>query len=331
MTKRRRAVVIAGVVVLGAMGLWFGGLKNGDQADGLTAAGTVEATEARLGFQAAGRIDSVAVREGDHVTAGAVLAVLDGEEWRARRAQAAAQVAAARALLREMERGFRREEIAQVRAARDAARQRLADAERDLARTERLYQGGAVSREAYDKAALAVEVATSQHAQADEQLKLTEAGPRPERIEAQRAQLAQAQGARDATEAALANTRVAAPFDGVVTVRHHEPGEIVAPGIAVLTIMNPADRWVRIYVKENRIGAVRLGSPATITSDTYPGREYEGEVVFIASEAEFTPKSVQTTEERVKLVFAVKVRIVGDPGQELKPGMPADVRLQLAP
>jgi HlyD family secretion protein len=331
MTRQRRVALIAGVAVVLALVVWFGFLRGGGARDALTASGTVEATEARLGFQAAGRLERVLAREGDRVRLGDTLALLDAAESRARRDQAAAQVSAAQALLRELERGFRSEEIAQARAAWDAARQRLEDAERDLARTRRLHEGGAVSREVYDKAALALDVAVSQHAQAAEQLKLMEAGPRRERVDAQRAQLAQAEGALRALEAALANTVVVAPFDGVVTVRHHEPGEIMAPGTAVLTVMNPDDRWVRIYVKEDRVGAVRLGTLATITSDTYPGREYTGEVAFIASEVEFTPKSVQTTEERVKLVFAVKLRVVGDTAQELKPGMPADVRLTLAP
>ncbi|HEY0970214.1 MAG TPA: HlyD family efflux transporter periplasmic adaptor subunit, partial [Gemmatimonadales bacterium] len=112
---------------------------------------------------------------------------------------------------------------------------------------------------------------------------------------------------------------------------HREAGEVVPAGSPVLTIMNPDDRWVRIYVPENRLAAVRLGMPATISSDTYPGESYPGEVTFIASEAEFTPKTVQTTEERVKFVFAVKVRITGDARGDLKPGMPADVRLDLEP
>ncbi|HEX9944680.1 MAG TPA: HlyD family efflux transporter periplasmic adaptor subunit, partial [Thermoanaerobaculia bacterium] len=123
------------------------------------------------------------------------------------------------------------------------------------------------------------------------------------------------------------NLAVTAPFDGLVTVRHRQPGEIVPAGSPVLTLIDPADRWVRIYIKEDRVGSVRLGSRAAISSDTYPGKTYTGEVAFIASEAEFTPKNVQTTEERVKLVYAVKVRILGDPGYELKPGLPADVRL----
>jgi HlyD family secretion protein len=247
----------------------------------------------------------------------------------ARREQAVAQVEAVRAALEELEGGFRREEIAQARAARNVARERLSDAERDLERTRLLFEGGAVSREAYDKAQVALEIARSQFAQAEEQLALMQSGPRRETIEAQRARLTQAEAALRAIDATLANMTIVAPFDGVVTVRHREPGEIVPPGSAMLTLMNPDDRWVRIYVPENRIGAVHLGQPATITADTYPDREYVGAVVFIASEAEFTPKAVQTAEERVKLVYAVKVRITDDPTYDLKPGMPADVRIVL--
>ena len=122
---------------------------------------------------------------------------------------------------------------------------------------------------------------------------------------------------------------VRAPFDGVVTVRHREPGEIIPAGSPVLSVLNREDRWVRIYVPETRIAAVRLGLKAEITTDTYRGKKYEGAVAQIASEAEFTPKTVQTQEERVKLVYAVKVRVEGDSTYDLKPGMPADVRLAL--
>jgi HlyD family secretion protein len=141
--------------------------------------------------------------------------------------------------------------------------------------------------------------------------------------------VAQADATVAAIDATLARMVVQAPFAGVVTVRHREPGEIVPSGSPVLTVLDPSDRWVRIYVPEPRLGAVALGARATITSDTYPDRSYEGRVQFIASEAEFTPKTVQTTEERVKLVYAVKVAVTADSAFELKPGMPADVRLEL--
>jgi HlyD family secretion protein len=292
------------------------------------AAGTVEATEARLGFVVPGRIESVRFHEGDRVTKGAVMAAQDTAEAAARLDEAAAQVAAARAALDELVRGSRPEEIKQARAARDAAEQRRTDAQQDFDRAQELLRNHAVSQQSFDKAKTALDLARSELRQAEEALRLVEQGPRRERVTAQRAQLATAEAALAAARAQLANMTLCAPFDGVVTVRHHEPGEIVAAGSAVLSLMNPDDRWVRIYVSEARVGAVRIGQKVGITCDSFKDRRYDGEVVYISSEAEFTPKNVQTQEERVKLVYAVKVRVSGDPRFDLKPGMPADVALE---
>lgn len=323
----KRIVPVVLVLGLGGFALWHFVLAPRSEAPGLVASGTVEATDAQLGFQAPGRIAELTPREGDRVAAGAEIARLDASELDARRAQAAAQVEAARAQLNELLAGSRREELAQGRTALAAADARVADAERDAERAQTLLAGRAVSREALDKATLAVDLARRQRDQAAEQLNLLEQGPRPERIAAARAQVAQAEAAVATFDATLANSRIQAPFAGVVTLRHREPGEIVGAGAAVVTLMNPDDRWVRIYVPENRLGQVAIGQAAEISSDTFPGKRYAGEVAFIASSAEFTPKNVQTTEERVKLVYAVKVRITGDAEQELKPGLPADVRL----
>jgi HlyD family secretion protein len=305
-------------------------LRRAGERGRLAASGTVEATEAQLGFQVPGRIDSIRVREGDPARAGEPLASLDRIEATARRQQSAALLAAARAQLDELLRGARPEEVAQARAGSDAARQRLVDAQQDFDRTQELIRNNVVSQQTLDKAKTALDVAKAQADQADEQHRLVVTGPRRERIEAARAQMAQAEAALRAADAGLANMVIRAPFDGVVTVRHREPGEIVGAGSAVISLMDRGDRWVRIYVSEARIGAVRTGQAATITSDTFKGRTYAGEVVYLSSEAEFTPKNVQTSEERVKLVYAVKVRISGDTAFELKPGMPADVRLTLA-
>jgi HlyD family secretion protein len=327
----KRIVPVVLILGLGGYALWRFVLAPPADAAGLVASGTVEATDAQLGFQAAGRIAALTPREGDRVAAGDEIARLDASELEARRGQALAQVEATRAQLDELLAGSRREEIAQGRSALGAAEERVADAERDAERARTLLEGRAVSREALDKATLAVELARRQRDQTADQLALLQQGPRPERIAAARAQLAQAEAAVATLDATLANSRIHAPFAGVVTLRHREPGEIVGAGAAVVTLMNPDDRWVRIYVPENRLGKVAVGQPAEITSDTFPGKRYTGEVAFIASSAEFTPKNVQTTEERVKLVYAVKVRVTGDPQQELKPGLPADVRLVETP
>lgn len=239
-------------------------------------------------------------------------------------------MAVAKAQLAEVEAGPRREELASAKAALTAAEQRVADSRRDAERARTLLAGKAISREALDKAELALSLAETQREQAREALRLVEKGARAERREAARAAVGSAEAAIANSDALLGQLRLVAPFAGVVTLRHREAGEVVPAGSPVLTLMNPDDRWVRIYVPENQLGKVALGQEAKISSDTFPGKAYRGKVAFIASEAEFTPKNVQTTEERVRLVYAVKVRIEDDPGQELKPGLPADVSLEKA-
>lgn len=275
-SKRKRIIIVAAVVIgIGAV-VTAENFWHRDNHGALFASGTVEATDAQLGFEVPGRIEYIAVHEGDKVKTGQVLARLDMTETKARLAQAQAQLAAAKA--------------------------RLVQARRDLKRAKRLLAGGAIGQESFDKTQLALDVADSDHRQA--------------------------QAAIKTIQAMLDNMTIVASFDGLVTIRHHEPGEIVPAGSPVLTVMNPADRWVRIYLPENRIGAVHVGEKAAITTDTYPNKHYGGKVSFVASEAEFTPKNVQTTEERVKLVYAVKVQITTDPGFDLKPGIPADVHLE---
>jgi HlyD family secretion protein len=239
-------------------------------------------------------------------------------------------VAAAAARLADLEAGPRAEEVTQVESERRAAADRLADANRDLTRARTLADGGALPREAAEEAQLARDVAAARLEGASAQARLVRRGARDEQVAAQRAVVEQARAAREAAAATLGHTVLRAPFAGVVSERHREPGEVVAPGAPVLTLLDRDDRWVRIYVPENRLGAVRLGGAATLRSDTFPGKAYRGEVVHVASEAEFTPRNVQTTEERTLLVYAVKVRIVGDAAYELKPGLPVDVELPLA-
>jgi HlyD family secretion protein len=326
--KKRMRIVVTVLLVVGALVTWTL-TRGGDGArDAIAASGTVEATDADLGFQAPGRVLVIDAREGDAVTAGTELARLDTRELDAGLAVAQAQLEAAEARLSELERGARPQEVATAEAAVRQAEQRVDEARRDAERASTLFEGGAISRQAFDRAQTALDLATAALDQAREQLALLVEGPRAETIRAQRAAVAQARANVVRTEATLANAVVTAPFDGVVTVRHREPGEAVTPGAPVLTLLDPDDRWVRIYIRENQIGLVQLGMAAEISSDTYPDRVYQGEVVFIGSEAEFTPRNVQTTEERTRLVYPVKVRITGDPGFELKPGIPADVTLR---
>ena len=321
-----KRLIIAPVVIVALAITAFLVLRDDDgDAARIGASGTVESTEADLGFQLGGRVAQVNAREGDVVQAGAMLARLDQAELDARKAAALAQAAAARALLSELQHGARPEEVRQTQSGVVAAQRRMEESASILARTRKLYEGGAVSREALDQAETAHTVARTQYQQARDQLALVNEGPRSERIAAQRAILQQAEAAVAQVQANIDNAVIAAPFTGVVTVRHREPGESVSPGAPVVTLMNTQDRWVRIYVREDQVGRVAIGQRATITSDSHPAKSFQGRVTFIASEAEFTPRNVQTAEERVKLVYAVKISIVGDAALQLKPGVPADV------
>ena len=325
--KKRLRIVVPVVLVLAAVATWLMLRGGGDDEGRITASGTVEATEADLGFQVPGRVAEILPREGDSVAAGAELARLDTDELMAARDGAAAQLTGAEARLTELRRGSRPQEVAQAEAAVRSASQRADDAGRDADRTQKLFDGGAVSRQALDKALTAKDVADAALDQVQQGLALVREGPRVETVHAQQAMVEQARANLAHADATLANAVVRAPFAGRVTVRHREPGETVSPGAPVLTLLDPSDRWVRIYVRDDEIGRVQIGMTALITSDTYPDRTYHGEVVFIGSEAEFTPRNVQTTEERIKLVYPVKVRITDDAEFQLKPGIPADVAL----
>jgi HlyD family secretion protein len=126
----------------------------------------------------------------------------------------------------------------------------------------------------------------------------------------------------------LNDSIIYARASGVVLQKNVEPGETVASGLPIFTIGDLSNPWIKVYVKEDKLGLIKLGQKAEITTDSYPGKKYEGTVTYISSEAEFTPKNVQTQEERVKLVFGVKVS-VQNMNDELKPGMPADVKIVL--
>jgi HlyD family secretion protein len=327
---KKRIVVVVVVPALAVAG-WalYRHLAPGEEPGVLRVSGTVEATDARLGFDAAGRIAEMAVDEGDEVGAGQMLARLDADEMEARRAQAAAAVSAAEAALRELRRGSRPQEIAQASEAMAAAREEVEQARREHERTVTLFQGGAVAQETLDRSATALKLAGRRLAQARERLALVREGPRRETVEAQEARVEEARSALSSIDARLDDTTLEAPFAGRVTTKHRTAGETVSPGAPVVTLQDLSDRWVRVYVPEDRLGAVGVGAEARITSDTFPGESYRGQVSYLASEAEFTPKSVQTAEERVRLVYAAKVRVTGDPEHVLKPGMPVDVELDL--
>ncbi len=190
--------------------------------------------------------------------------------------------------------------VNQNRASVRNAEAQYEKARSDHERAEALYREGAIASQQMDSAKAAFDMATSQ-------LQLSRASLRT-------------------AEVKLGDSVIYAPLNGVVLRKNSEEGETIGAGAMVFTIGDLENPWVKVYVKEDRLGAVTLGQKAEVTVDSFPGKKYEGTVTTISSEAEFTPKNVQTREERVKLVFGVKVSVRNE-NAELKPGMPADVKI----
>lgn len=385
MTRKKVIPILALLVVALIIGIvWVNRLRT-ETTEVISVSGSIELTEVTIAFKIPGRLDELLVREGEWVKKGQVVARLDREQLQRQyeRAQAGlraaesnlkqlltaialqretlegqieqrrAELAQAEAVLRELQAGSRAQEIEQARAAVRAAQTEYERAARDWERAKVLRENDDISAAQFDQFKTRYEAAQAQLRQAEERLALLVEGPRPETIDAARAQVARARAGLRLAEAQrlelqrreeevaarradieraraevalihaqLADTVAVSPIDGIVLVTSADAGEVVAAGTPVLTIGDIARPWLRAYISETDLGRVTLGQEARVTTDSFPGKVYRGRVAFISSEAEFTPKQIQTPEERVKLVYRIKIE-VENPNQELKLNMPA--------
>jgi HlyD family secretion protein len=295
----------------------------------------------------------VALRKAELGAAAAVLEALEAGSRKEEIAAAKAAVQRAEALLAELLAGSRPQEIVAAEAAVAAAAADLERLAADLTRSTALFQRKMISQEDIDQVRAAHDVAKERHREAVERLDLVREGPRKEQIEQARQALAQAQAQCDLVIAGpriedikagrarveqaraalrLAETRlgyakVFSPLKGVTLSKNIEPGEYVSPGTPVVTVGEMDHVWLRAYIEETDKGRVKPGQRAWVTTDAFPGKRYEGRVSFIADDAEFTPKNVQTQKQRVKLVYRIKIDL-DNPDWELSPGMPADAEIE---
>ena len=329
MEKRKKLIIAVIVVTLAVIVVATLVFRNGKEDGVLRLSGNMEVTEADLGFKIPGRLSELLVDEGSRVKEGDVLARLDAAEIEAVVVQNRAVLSEAKTRLAELRAGLRPQEIAKAKAQVNLQAAELARQAKEFERAKILHENGAISTSQFDAAKSAFESRKALHRTALEELSLAREGARREEIEAAEEKVRQAKAALDAAGEKLRDTVLRAPMNGVILKKNTEKGEIVAAGIPAVTLGDLDDPWIKVYVKEDRYGIVKLGQRAEVSVDSFPGKTYEGMVSYIASEAEFTPKSVQTEEERVKLVYGVKVRVKNEKG-ELKPGMPADVRIYVA-
>ncbi|HYV62393.1 MAG TPA: efflux RND transporter periplasmic adaptor subunit [Bryobacteraceae bacterium] len=390
--KRRRAVLI--LLLLAAAGgggwYWFYGGMNRDP-NRILVSGNLELTQVDLSFKTAGRMTELAVREGQFVKKGDLIAKLDSAqlEQQLLRDQAAvasaqsslqqlqtsiefqgatidsdistrrAELAQAQAKLDELMAGSRPQEIQQAQSAVADAKAWNDQAKSDWERAQTLFAREDISRSQYDQAKAKLDSTEAQLRQAQEHLALVREGPRKEEIAGARAQVARAQAAVQTAEAnrielrrkeqelaarraeidrtraqvgmtqtQIADATVVAPIDGVVLVKAAEAGEVMAAGTTIVSLGDLDHPWLRAYIGETDLGRVKLGGKVRLSTDSFPGKTYDGQISFISSEAEFTPKQIQTKEERVKLVYRIKIDVANQ-AHEMKNNMPVDAEILL--
>lgn len=326
MSSSRRTILALAAVVLAAaaLGVMFRGTilalwETDPNNHALLLSGNIEAHESVLSFKTVqSRIVQLPFNEGQWVTQGTLIAAVDDSDYRQ-------QISIA-----EANQAVQSRQLASSRENLEAATRTLAVDEADLAqrkldyrRNFELRQQGFVSAAVLDQAETALKQAA---AVLERDRALASAAERNVKV----AEASVKSGAEAIGLARIVQgyTTLRAPFDGVITVRQAELGEVVVPGTPVVTIADLDHIWLRAYLNETDVGKVRLGQDAAVSTDSHPQKRYKGRISFISSKAEFTPKSVETHAERVTLVYRVKIDI-DNPTHELVPGMPADARIEV--
>jgi membrane fusion protein YbhG len=291
----------------------------------ISASGHIEATEVRLSSKVAGHVERIRVEEGDKVTAGQEIARIDTTDLRLALDAAVADRAQADADRRLRVAGSRKEDIGEAEAQVERAQADLRGAQEDLERMEKLLASGSGTDKSRDDARTRRDMAAASLEAARERLRKLRAGSRPEEIDSAIARVAAADAKIAQLKQQIADAVVTSPVGGTVTEKLAEKGELLTRGTGIVVVTELARPWLTVYVPEPDLGRVRLGQEAEVATDA--GQKRTGHVTFVSSQAEFTPKNVQTPEERAKLVYKIKIGLDNADGL-FKPGMPAQARLR---
>ncbi len=290
--------------------------------------GTIEATEVDVRSETSGKTLALHFDEGDWVKKGDIIAEIDHEKLDIELAQAKAKLAEAKAQLTLLIKGLRDKEVERAHETFLESKVLLKDSKREYKRIQVLYDEGVVDLGSRDKTEAAYESAQKRYEIARKNYEIAVEGSRKEEIQAGEAVKEGAEAQVKLIERKIEDATVIIPIDGVISERYVELGEFVSVGSLIATIIDLKHPWVMTYVSERNLGKVKLGQEGKVMVDSFPDKEFTGKVTYISPEAEFTPKNIQTKEERVKLVFGVKIE-VDNLNQELKPGMPADAMIEV--
>jgi HlyD family secretion protein len=336
MTRQHRGTMAA-ALALAIVASGPAGCRRGSEDTRPRATGYVEATEVRVAAEVGGRILEMRVAEGDHIAAGDLLARLDTADAQLTLRRLQAERDQADAQLRLLLAGARVEDIRQARAQAEssaadvrAAVSEQESAEADVRRFEALLQSNAGSRKQRDDAVTRRDVAAARVNAARERARAggeavarLQAGSRPQEISGARARVAAVDAQIASLQKSIADAEVKSPVDGIVTAKLIDAGETVAPRTALVVITDLTHAWANLYVDEPIVPQLKLGQQLAIVTDG--GQRLTGTITFISPRAEFTPRNVQTAEERSKLVYRIKVTTDNKDGV-LKTGMPVEGR-----
>ncbi|MCX7065406.1 MAG: secretion protein HlyD [Proteobacteria bacterium] len=322
--------IALGVIVLAAaaLGGWYWLERQQQHAEtALVLYGNVDIREVELGFRVPGRLTDALVDEGDSVTKGQRLAIIDSEPYRQSVALAEARVQLAQANLAKFEKGSRPQEVQQAQARVEEAEAAYRNAQREYERQLGMFKSGSTSETARDAAQTRRDQTAAALAALREALALASEGFRSEEVNASRAEFAASVAQRSQAETQLADTELLSPSDGVVLSRIREPGSIVAIGAAVYSLSLRDPVYVRAYVGESDLGKLAPGTPVEVATDS-SAKRYRGQVGYISPRAEFTPKSVETVDLRTDLVYRLRI-IVADADDGLRQGMPVTISVPI--
>ena len=328
---KARWIVLVVVAVIAAAAVWLWTQRSSPDDDPLSLYGNVDIREVQLAFRQPGRVAQMQFDEGDAVSAGTLLATLDAQPYRDALAAAEAQVQVAQAELAKLHGGLRPQEITQAREALRQAQALAAEAERNFQRQSGLLTSGASSQRTVDAARTARDQAAAGAEAAKAALSQAYEGFRKEDIAAGEARLAAAQAAAAQATTALADTGLMAPSDGTIIARVREPGSMVASQSTVYSLSLDAPVYVRAYISEPDLGRIAPGERVRVRSDS-SDKVYQGQIGFISPRAEFTPKTVETTDLRTDLVYRLRIVIdAADADAALRQGMPVSIQIDTRP
>lgn len=306
--------------------LIFSGCSKKEDDGIISSTGTIESVNVTVSSKVAGQIDELNFKEGDKVKEGDLLIVINHDLLNIQLRQAQAGIDLAQAQFNLVKNGATKNDIKIQADLVEQARINLEAAKIDKDRTENLFKENSITKQQYDNALSRYDLSAAQYQTAKDNLTRIKNITRPEDIESARANLSKAISAYDLLKQNINDCSVYAPVNGIISKKFVEKGEIVNPQSSLLKISDLETVNLMIYVSETELGKVKLNETADVTVDSYKDKIYKGKVIFISPEAEFTPKNIQTKEERTKLVFGVKLEIP-NPQFDLKPGMPADAKL----